>query len=187
MIRTAGFASDMAECSPPGATSAARRTRRRLTPKDYCATLPRVLPHSGALIILARMGMTAESAVNPRIAVVDDDDESREAVAVLVKSLGFAVETFSCGDDLLSWPRLRQTSCLIADVNMPGMSGVELHERLVMLGHAIPTILITAYPDDAVRDRAMANGVIAYLTKPCSDVVLFDLVRSALTAADGTS
>jgi FixJ family two-component response regulator len=154
---------------------------------DYCDTLPCVLPRSAGLIILARMGIAAESSVNPRIAVVDDDDDSREAVAVLVKSLGFAVEMFSCGDDFLAWPSLRQTSCLIADVNMPSMSGVELHARLVMMGHAIPTILITAYPDDAVRDRAMADGVIAYLAKPCSDVVLLELVRAALTAADSTS
>jgi FixJ family two-component response regulator len=133
------------------------------------------------------MGIAAASSVDPRIAVVDDDDESREAVAVLVKSLGFAVATFACGDDFLAWPRLRQTSCLIADVNMPGMSGVELHARLVRSGHAIPTILITAYPDEAIRDRALADGVIAYLTKPCSDAVLLDLVRSALTAGDGTS
>jgi FixJ family two-component response regulator len=133
------------------------------------------------------MGMTAESSVSPLIAVVDDDDDSREAVAVLVRSLGFAVETFTGGNHFLAWSSLRQTSCLIADVNMPGMSGVELHARLVMVGHAIPTILITAYPDDAIRNRAMADGVIAYLTKPCSDVVLLELVRSALTAVDGTS
>jgi FixJ family two-component response regulator len=106
------------------------------------------------------MGVAAELSVNPLLAVVDDDDDSREAVAVLVKSLGFAVETFACGDDLLGWPGLRQTSCLIADVNMPGMSGVELHARLVMVGHAIPTILITAYPDDAVRARAMGSTAL---------------------------
>jgi CheY-like chemotaxis protein len=187
MTWTAGFASVVADRSPPDTTSVARRTCRRLTPRDYCDTLPRVLPYSVALIILACMGIAAELSVSPLIAVVDDDDDSREAVAVLVKSLGFAVETFTCGDDFLAWPSLRQTSCLISDVNMPGMSGVELHARLVMVGHAIPTILITAYPDDVVRDRAMADGVIAYLAKPCSDVVLLDLVRSALTAVDGTS
>jgi FixJ family two-component response regulator len=130
------------------------------------------------------MGTVAEF---PLIAVVDDDDDSREAIAVLVRSLGFAVETFTGGNDFLAWPSLRQTSCLIADVHMPGMSGVELHARLVRVGHAIPTILITAYPDDAVRNRAKANGVIAYLTKPCDDVVLLDLVRSALTLVAGDS
>jgi FixJ family two-component response regulator len=114
------------------------------------------------------------------ISIVDDDDESREAVALLVKSLNFAVETFAFAADFLAWPRLRETSCLIADVNMPGMSGVELHGQLVALGHAIPTILITAYPDDSVRARALADGVIAYLSKPCSDYLLLDLVRSAL-------
>lgn len=118
--------------------------------------------------------------MSPLISVVDDDDESREAVALLVKSLDFAVETFASAADFLAWPGLRQTSCLIADVNMPGMTGVELQGRLVTLGHAIPTILITAYPDDAVRARAMAGGALAYLSKPCSDYALLDLVRSAL-------
>jgi FixJ family two-component response regulator len=118
--------------------------------------------------------------VSPLISVVDDDDESREAVALLVKSLDFAVATFASAAEFLAWPGLRRTSCLIADVNMPGMTGVQLHGRLVTLGHAIPTILITAYPDDAVRARAIAGGALAYLSKPCSDCVLLDLVRSAL-------
>src|SRR5262245_17710483 len=100
--------------------------------------------------------------MSPLISVVDDDDASREAVAVLVKSLGFVVETFASAADFLAWPRLRQTACLIADVNMPGMSGIVLQRRLVALGHAVPTILITAYPDDTARSRAMADGVIAY-------------------------
>jgi FixJ family two-component response regulator len=118
--------------------------------------------------------------VRPLISIVDDDDESREAVAVLVRSLDFAVETFACAADFLAWPRLRETSCLIADVNMPGMSGVELQCQLVRLGHTIPTILITAYPDDAIRARALANGAVAYLCKPCDQHVLLDLVCSAL-------
>lgn len=120
----------------------------------------------------------------PLISIVDDDDASREAVAVLLYSLGFEVETFASPADFLAWPRLRHTSCLIADVHMPGMTGVELQRRLVALGHAVPTILITAYPDDAVRARAIADGAIAYLAKPCSDAVLLDLVRAALRAPD---
>jgi FixJ family two-component response regulator len=132
------------------------------------------------------MSTTAGFPVSPLISVVDDDDESREAVAVLMKSLSFAVESFASAADLLAWPRLRQTSCLIADVNMPGMTGLELHRRLVSLGHAIPTILITAYPDDMVRARAISGGALAYLSKPCSDSELLDLVRSALNGAGGT-
>lgn len=120
----------------------------------------------------------------PLVSVVDDDDASRVAVAVLLNSLGFAVETFESAADFLAWPCLRHTSCLIADVHMPGMTGVELHRRLVALGHALPTILITAYPDDAVRARAIADGVIAYLAKPCSDAALLDVVRAALNARD---
>jgi len=75
--------------------------------------------------------------MSPLISVVDDDDESREPVAVLVKSLDFSVESFASARDFLAWSRLRQTSCLIADVNMPGMTGLELHRRLVTLGHAM--------------------------------------------------
>jgi FixJ family two-component response regulator len=140
------------------------------------------------LFILLRMGYrSADLPIRSLISVVDDDDESREAVALLVKSLGFSVATFASAGEFLAWPRLRQTSCLIADVNMPGMTGVELHRRLAAVGNAIPTILITAYPDDTLRARAMADGVIAYLSKPCSDSVLLDLVRAALSAADRTS
>jgi FixJ family two-component response regulator len=128
------------------------------------------------------MGTVAGLPVRPLISVVDDDDESREALAVLVRSLGFSVETFESAADFLAWPRLRQTSCLLTDVNMPGMTGVDLHCRLLTLGHTIPTILITAYPDDAVRARALAEGAIAYLSKPCSDNVLLNLVLSALNA-----
>lgn len=121
--------------------------------------------------------------MNSLISIVDDDEDYRAAMALLARSLGFAVETFSSAAEFLASPCLLQTACLIADINMPGMTGVELHRRLVKGGHAIPTILITAYPDDAVRTRAIADGVTAYLTKPCSDAALFGLVRSALKSA----
>lgn len=114
------------------------------------------------------------------ISIVDDDEEYREALAVLMKSLRFSATTFSSAAEFLASPYLAKTSCLIADVNMPGTTGVELHGQLVRLGHAIPTILITAYPEDAVRGRALAQGVIGYLSKPCSDSVLLGLVVSAL-------
>jgi FixJ family two-component response regulator len=125
---------------------------------------------------------TARKPMDPLISIVDDDEESREAVAVLTRSLGFAVATFSCAAEFLSSPDFLQTACLIADINMPGMTGVELHRHLVKEGHGIPTILITAYPDDTVRARAIADGVIAYLSKPCSEVDLLDCVQAALKA-----
>jgi FixJ family two-component response regulator len=117
------------------------------------------------------------------ISVVDDDDDVREALAGLMKSRGFTVEAFPSAVDFLARPNLRDTSCLIADVHMPRMTGIELHRRLVESGYAIPTILITAYPDDSVRARALADGVICYLTKPCDEDGLLGCVRSALDRA----
>ena len=82
----------------------------------------------------------------------------------------------------ISWNRvsLPETACLVADVHMPGMTGVELHGRLVSLGYAIPTILVTAYPDEVVRDRALKDGVVCYLGKPVDDEDLDRCLRSAL-------
>lgn len=114
------------------------------------------------------------------ISIVDDDEASREALAVLIKSLGFAGETFGSAAEFLASPRLPQTACLIADINMPGMTGVELYRYLVRMDYRIPTLLITAYPENAGRARALADGVIAYLSKPCSESELLECVKSAL-------
>lgn len=98
----------------------------------------------------------------------------------LLRSLGFAVESFPSAGDFLAYPHIRDTSCLIADLQMPNMSGLELHSRLIESGFAIPTILITAYPDEGVRARALTNGVIGYLSKPCDEDALMGCIRSAL-------
>jgi FixJ family two-component response regulator len=90
------------------------------------------------------------------------------------------VEAFPSGVDFLASPHVRETSCLIADVHMPRITGVELHGRLLESGYAIPTILITAYPDDSVRARVLRNGVICYLSKPFDEDALLGCVRSAL-------
>jgi FixJ family two-component response regulator len=118
------------------------------------------------------------------ISIVDDDESFREAMASLMKSVGFPVEAFSSAEEFLASTRLENTSCLIADVHMPGMTGIELHQRLVNSGHTIPMILITAYPDDNVRARASAAGVICYLSKTFDDDELLGYVRAALVQAD---
>jgi FixJ family two-component response regulator len=82
------------------------------------------------------------------ISVVEDDRFFRESMRRLMRSLGCAVETFPSAADFLASPRLGETVCLIADIHMPAMTGVELHRRLTDAGHEIPTILVTAYPDD---------------------------------------
>jgi FixJ family two-component response regulator len=110
----------------------------------------------------------------PLIAIVDDDESVLEAIKGLMRSLGFAVEAFSSGEDFLNSAQLRRTACLIADVNMPGMSGLDLHRQLVTSGQRIPTILITAYPNDRVRERALSAGVLGYLSKPFGEE---DLLR----------
>ena len=117
---------------------------------------------------------------NRLIAIVDDDEYVREAIRALMSSMGFTVEVFACGQDLLHSARVNQTACLIADVNMPEMSGLDLYNRLSELGNAIPTILMTAYPSEGVRARAIENGVIAYLVKPFAEAELLDGVRVAL-------
>jgi FixJ family two-component response regulator len=84
----------------------------------------------------------------------------------------------------LSSPNVRNTSCLIVDLDYPRMTGIELHRRLVESGYAVPTILISAYLDDSVRARALAEGIICYLTKPCDEDALFGCVSSALERAE---
>jgi len=114
------------------------------------------------------------------ISIVDDDQPFRESMRKLVMLLGYTVEAFSSAADFLASRLLPETSCLIADVNMPGMTGIELHRQLVDAGYAIPTILVTAYPDEVVRDRALKDGVVCYLRKPVDDNHLERCLRSAL-------
>src|SRR6516225_8190236 len=114
------------------------------------------------------------------ISIVDDDQPFRESMRKLVTLLGYTVEAFSSAADFLASRLLPETSCLIADVNMPGMTGIELHRHLVDAGYAIPTILVTAYPDQVVRDRALKDGVVCYLGKPVDDNHLERCLRSAL-------
>ena len=116
----------------------------------------------------------------PVIAIVDDDMSVREGTMDLVKAMGFIAEAFSCAEDFLKSKRLHSASCLIADVRMPGMTGLELHNRLVRSGNVIPTILITAFPNDRDRERAVQAGVKCYLTKPFNGDDLLACIRSAL-------
>ena len=114
------------------------------------------------------------------ISIVDDDQPFRESMRKLLMLLGYTVETFPSGSDFLASRLLPETVCLVADVHMSGMTGVELHGRLISLGYSIPTILITAYPDDVVRDRALKDGVVCYLSKPVDDEDLDRCLRSVL-------
>jgi FixJ family two-component response regulator len=116
----------------------------------------------------------------PLISIVEDDQPFRESMRKLVRALGYTVEAFPSAADFLASPLLPETACLVTDVQMPGMTGVELHKHLIDAGFAIPTILVTAYPDEAVRKRALRNGVVCYLYKPVDDEHLERCLHSAL-------
>lgn len=114
------------------------------------------------------------------ISIVDDDEPYRDSMRKLIVLLGYTVEAFASAADFLASPHLPDTACLVADVHMPGITGVELHRHLVDAGYAIPTILVTAYPDEVVRDQALKDGVVCYLSKPVDDEYLERCLRSAL-------
>ena len=118
------------------------------------------------------------------VSVVEDDRFFRDSMGRLMRSLGYTVEAFPSAGDFLASPRLAGTACLIADVNMPAMTGVELYRRLIDTGRAIPTILVTAYPNDVDRARVLNDGVVCYLRKPVDEQHLIRCLRAALTSGD---
>jgi FixJ family two-component response regulator len=115
----------------------------------------------------------------PLISVVEDDQFFRDSMGRLMRSMGYAVKSFPSAAEFLSSPHLAKTDCLIADVHMPVMTGIELYQHLVDAENAIPTILVTAYPNDAGRTRALKGGVVCYLRKPVDEQ---DLRRCLLEA-----
>jgi FixJ family two-component response regulator len=120
------------------------------------------------------------------VSVVEDDQFFRESMQRLMRSLGYTVEAFASAADFLASPRVVETACLIADVHMPAMTGVELYKHLVSAGYAIPTILVTAYPDDVDRACAIKDGVVCYLRKPIDETRLIRCLREALRSGEST-
>jgi FixJ family two-component response regulator len=117
------------------------------------------------------------------IAIVDDYKVLREALEKLLRSLGHRTSTFVSAEDFLESGKLHDTSCLITDVRMPGMTGLDLQDRLIADGHRIPIIFITAHPDDHVRERAMKAGAVAFLVKPVDTDHLIRHLDGAVKAA----
>jgi FixJ family two-component response regulator len=117
------------------------------------------------------------------VSVVDDDRFFRESMCRLMRSLGFTVDIFSSAAEFLASPRLAETACVIADIHMPEMTGLELYRRLLGTGHAIPTIFVTAFPTDVDRARALNDGALCYLRKPVDEEHLTRCVREALRSA----
>jgi FixJ family two-component response regulator len=113
------------------------------------------------------------------ISIVDDDQSFRDSMRRLLKSHGYTVAVFPSAAEFLASTQLPATACLVTDIHMPVMTGVELYQHLIATGHAIPTILITAHPEEGVRQRMMSLGVGCYLYKPLDEAVLIDCLRRA--------
>jgi FixJ family two-component response regulator len=118
------------------------------------------------------------------VAIVDDDESVRDGLADLVRAMGFDAESFECAEDFLQSDRLAETSCLITDFRMPGMTGLDLRDHLVASGRPIPTIVITAFPKEIDRVRARRSGVAHYLAKPVDGNQLSACIASALTVGN---
>ena len=120
----------------------------------------------------------------PVISIVDDDESVREATRGLVRSLGYNAVTFGSAEEFLNSKTKRDTSCIIADVQMPGVSGVEMQSRLIAEGHQLPMIFITAFPEERVRARALEAGAVGYLSKPFNEDHLIGCLDKALRIRD---
>jgi FixJ family two-component response regulator len=118
------------------------------------------------------------------ISIVDDDASVRETTRCLVKLLGYATAAFASAEDFLKSERLRDSSCLITDVQMPGMDGVELQRRLIADGHSLPVIFMTAFPEHTVGARVLENGACGYLSKPLDEERLLTCLAKALNSRE---
>ena len=117
------------------------------------------------------------------IAIVDDDKAVCEALELLVRSLGHNASTFGSAEDFLKFDKLHDTSCVITDLQMPGLSGLDLQDRLIGNGHRIPIVFLTGRPDDNARARAMKAGAVCFLAKPPDAHHLLACIETALKAA----
>jgi FixJ family two-component response regulator len=118
----------------------------------------------------------------PVISIVDDDEAVRLALRSLVRSLGYVSNVFASAEEFLESSHLNETSCLISDIQMPGMNGIELQNRLKILDCSTPVIFVTAFPDDRSRARALEAGAIGFLEKPFEGRVMIQLIDMALRA-----
>jgi len=121
----------------------------------------------------------------PIVAIVDDDDAVGNAIEVLMRSIGLAAQAFSSGEEFLRSPELSRTGCLVVDFDVPRMSGLDPHNNLSLLGKEIPTVLITAYPSDDIRARALQAGIIRFLPKPFDENELLNCIQTALDRPKG--
>jgi FixJ family two-component response regulator len=140
-----------------------------------------VATEAGRFILLVRQkDVNLKAAL---ISIIDDDESVREATRCLVGSLGYATAAFASAEEFLRSERVHDTACLITDVQMPGLNGLELQQRLVENGHDIPVIFVTAFPEERLRTRAIEAGACGFLEKPFDDESLVVCLHSALRGA----
>ena len=114
------------------------------------------------------------------VSVVDDDESVRESLPDLLREFGFAVQAFSSAEEFLASDCVDQTSCLLLDIAMPGMSGPDLQRELTRRRHEIPIVFITAHADETVRPRVLDQGAVACLFKPFSETALLEALHATL-------
>lgn len=138
----------------------------------------------GRIYLLATMVPESRTKL---IAVVDDDELVRISLQRLLKAAGFAVTLFGSAEDLLKAGQFTEIACLIADIRMPGMSGLDLQAKLKAEGGSTPIIFITAHGDEKMRLQAMRAGAVGFLAKPFDAAILLDRIRAALEAFNGSN
>jgi FixJ family two-component response regulator len=122
----------------------------------------------------------------PIISIIDDDESMRCALKSFVASLGLKAYTFASGEQFLRSPRLDDTSCLITDLQMPGLNGIELQQSLLAQGRHISIIFVTAFPEERMRARAMEAGALGFLSKPFESSALVELITKAVESVRNT-
>lgn len=132
---------------------------------------------------IGRLARSSSVPMKPLIAIVDDDESVRLALRGLIRSVGLDVQLFESAADFLASADIQRLGCLILDVNMPKMSGLALHRQIVASGQAVPTIMITANPDNAMRLEALRQGALCYLCKPFAEDDLLAWINVGLGGA----
>ena len=132
------------------------------------------------MVLSETRAATVRMGEQPLVCVVDDDTAMLRALRLLIAISGFSVETYASAEQFLESPRSRTVDCLVVDINLGGVSGLDLHEGLVRSGSPIPVVFITAYDDGPTRERARRSGAVEYLPKPFDEGVLIDALRRAI-------
>jgi two-component system response regulator FixJ len=131
-------------------------------------------------MILPQEASSIMSIASPTVFIVDDDEGARDSVKAIVRSMGVNAETYSSAEEFLEKADRSRPGCLVTDLRMLGISGVELQERIAELGLSLPVVILTAHAETAVTVRAIKNGALTVLEKPCRDYELYDTIRDAI-------